>query len=309
MEKFIREVWSTRAIFKPGGLGKGGPVCVAVLLGAAFLIQWHRKPERKAEFEQRYFSIFLLLAYILLTTMSVVLFGIFDCDEFDTKGRTFLASDYSVTCNTAEHTGYKVYAVISMLSPLGGPVGFPLMAFALLWSFRGDIASPEGRTLQSQIRHRRKSEQLKPLSFLFDPFTPSNCYAVCLDCLRRIGLTGFLTCIPDVGLRCTTGILISVLAMSEKLASRPYHDSVTNSIAVSCDMGIFGVFLVASLLHSDGADPTSAWVSVALLAFVFIGAGLVSLVQVQESARLAKILPPPETKIEWAAHYNKKKFR
>ena len=99
-----------------------------------------------------------------------------------------------------------------------------------------------------------------------------------------------------------------MLAISEKLASRPYHDSLTNSIAVSCDMGIFGVFLVASLLISGGADADSAWVSLALMASVFIGAGLVTLVQVRESRRLASILPPPETKIEWAATYNKKKF-
>ena len=66
------------------------PLGLAGVLYLAFELQSRLKPHNRGLYEQRYGFIFLLVSYILLPTMSVVLFGVFECDEFEDGSDLFI---------------------------------------------------------------------------------------------------------------------------------------------------------------------------------------------------------------------------
>ena len=51
----------------------------------------------------------------VFTSTSTVVFKTFACDEEAVEGKSFLRADYSLSCNTAEHTWYKVYAGVMIV--------------------------------------------------------------------------------------------------------------------------------------------------------------------------------------------------
>ena len=51
----------------------------------------------------------------VLTSTSTVVFQTLACDEEAVEGESYLRADYSLSCNTAEHTWYKMYAAVMIV--------------------------------------------------------------------------------------------------------------------------------------------------------------------------------------------------
>ena len=95
------------------------PVLTTATLGLAYGIQSCCKPHRKDVYLQVYGWLFLFKAYVLLPTMSVALFGMFECSSFDKGKYLLLDTDLSIDCYTQEHLIFMIYAGVFMFSPVG----------------------------------------------------------------------------------------------------------------------------------------------------------------------------------------------
>ena len=51
----------------------------------------------------------------MFTSASTVVFKTFGCDNSVVEGESYLRADYSISCQTATHTLYKVYAGFMLL--------------------------------------------------------------------------------------------------------------------------------------------------------------------------------------------------
>ncbi|CAM9212963.1 unnamed protein product, partial [Hapterophycus canaliculatus] len=58
----------------------------------------------------RHFAAGLLLSFLVFTSTSTVVFETFACDNEAVKGESYLRADYNLSCDSAEHTWYRVYA-------------------------------------------------------------------------------------------------------------------------------------------------------------------------------------------------------
>ena len=91
--------------------------------------------EAEAKHQRRFFSLFLLLSYLILPTCSSAILRMFKCDEFEDVGTSFMVADYSLICQIdgetqTERKGWMVFAAAMLLIY---PFGIPLMYAVLLW--------------------------------------------------------------------------------------------------------------------------------------------------------------------------------
>jgi hypothetical protein len=60
----------------------------------------------------KHHTVFLVMTFLLYSTVSTVVFQTFACDTIEPTGKSYLRADYSVMCGTSEHLFYKWYAVV-----------------------------------------------------------------------------------------------------------------------------------------------------------------------------------------------------
>lgn len=81
-----------------------------------FLVCWYNKlkketDEKSISLRNKLFELFLALTFLLLPSVSVKIFTTFGCVDFD-NGTSFLKVDFSLDCQSAEHTFYKAFCCI-----------------------------------------------------------------------------------------------------------------------------------------------------------------------------------------------------
>ncbi|CAN0479076.1 unnamed protein product, partial [Discosporangium mesarthrocarpum] len=149
----------------------------------------------------------------VFSSVSTVIFKTFSCDTIADTNKRYLREDYSISCDTKEYQGYRVYASIMVLVY---PVGIPLLYFWILWRNRSKLnpkldstvhtpghtqpqptMTPQeeilyNKELQAKVSSRKKDPDLAPSLFLWKDFGPSLYYYEVVECGRRILLTGAL---------------------------------------------------------------------------------------------------------------------
>jgi hypothetical protein len=60
----------------------------------------------------KHHTVFLVMTFLLYSTVSTVVFQTFACDVIEPTGESYLRADYSVSCQTSEHLFYKWYAAV-----------------------------------------------------------------------------------------------------------------------------------------------------------------------------------------------------
>ena len=88
---------------------------------------------QKDEESSTYFSLFLLLTYLVLPSTALKIFSSFKTDEFDAGGdgeRSFLAVDYSIDAHTAEYDALWFYAgCMTLIYVIGTPLLYAVLLF------------------------------------------------------------------------------------------------------------------------------------------------------------------------------------
>jgi hypothetical protein len=60
----------------------------------------------------KHHTVFLVMTFLLYSTVSTVVFQTFACDVIEPTGESYLRADYSLSCQTSEHLFYKWYAAV-----------------------------------------------------------------------------------------------------------------------------------------------------------------------------------------------------
>ena len=124
---------------------------------------------------QKHQAAVIYFAFLVYSPVSYRIFRTFGCDELD-DGESYLRADYSLSCWTARHSWYEVYAFIMVgVYPIGIAAAF---AGLLVWHQR-DLVKPDRGTML----------HLKPSNGIWAAYKPSRYYYEVVECGRRISFT------------------------------------------------------------------------------------------------------------------------
>lgn len=115
-----------------------------------------------ATVKRRHLSVALFVMFVVYATVSYTVFETFVCDTMD-DGNSYLRADYSVTCSTPLHTGYKVYAALMVMVY---PVGFPCVFGWWLFKYRNELTEED----------RQTNPEIRPLADLWEPYKREKYY-------------------------------------------------------------------------------------------------------------------------------------
>jgi hypothetical protein len=198
----------------------------------------------------KHVQVFLTMTFLIYSTVSTVLFQTFACDAIP-NGGSYLRADYSVSCNTAKHTIYKIYSGLMILVY---PIGIPALYAYLLWQQRKQLHTSTDPSTQS----RDSNLSLRKTRFLWQTYKPALYYWEVVECIRRLLLTGTMVFIfPNTTAQPAIACLLAASAVVLVLWWKPHADSMDASIYVLGAIIVFlSVFL--SLLVKIQADAAAA---------------------------------------------------
>jgi hypothetical protein len=86
------------------------PIAVTLVLACTYACLKYQQIERFKEIAAKHYLVFLVMTYLIYSTVSTVVFQTFACDTLEATGVSYLRADYSMQCNTALHTKYRVFS-------------------------------------------------------------------------------------------------------------------------------------------------------------------------------------------------------
>lgn len=88
-----------------------GPLICVAILGVTYLVGTKRNGECDEEAvpvaRRKHLSAFLLLTFMVYSTVSSTLFQMYACDKLD-SGETYLRADYRIECDSSKHRTLQV---------------------------------------------------------------------------------------------------------------------------------------------------------------------------------------------------------
>ena len=188
----------------------------------------------------RCFTFALAISYVVLPTVTTIIFGAFPCDVFvyGSETESFLRADYSISCEDASYQTFKVYGGLMILLI---PVGIPFTYAVILWRRKEKI--------KKDIEEREKDEALMTVAFLFDSYKPEYWYFEIFETCRRLALTGALGAIkPGTITQLAFGMLLSLCGIMVYCYASPYVNTRDNLLQIMSNLQIFLVMLTALVL-------------------------------------------------------------
>ncbi|GMH61636.1 hypothetical protein TrST_g9108 [Triparma strigata] len=190
-----------------------------------------------SEHRQGLFTIAIAVTYLTLPTVTTMIFSLFPCDDLD-DGQSYLRSDYSISCDGEERTGWVVFGLLMILV---FPIGVTSAYWMLLWADREKIRRP--------IEVREQDEELMTKAFLFEPYKPEYWYFEVVETARRLMMTGVLSTIkPGSFVQLSSGLLMSIGYVVFISNIHPYVEVRDNTIAVLTGCQLVLVFMTASFM-------------------------------------------------------------
>ncbi|KAG5181611.1 hypothetical protein JKP88DRAFT_263559 [Tribonema minus] len=242
-----------------GGGGGGGASVSGGTSSSRSLAQWRsaRARERLDDIVSRHATLLLAFTFLIFSFASTTVFQTFACDCLDGTGECYLRADYALSCGTARHRAYVIYASFMVLVY---PVGIPALYAYMLRRHRKGIARHEDGGVVAA--------SLKPTKFLWTPYKKTVYFWELIECARRLLLSGFLVFIfpgtPAQSAVACTLALITIVVYGE-LA--PHKDSTDHRVYVLGSIIIFFSMFSALLVQGDyvAQDDRSAQVISVLL--------------------------------------------
>ena len=192
------------------------------------------------KFRAQCFTLALAISYVVLPTVTTIIFGAFPCDVFVYGSETdsFLRADYSISCEDASYRTFKVFGGLMLLLI---PVGIPLTYAVILWRRKEKI--------KRDVEEREKDDALMTVAFLFDSYKPEYWYFEIFETCRRLALTGALGAIkPGTITQLAFGMLLSLCGIMVYCCSMPYNNKRDNLLQILSNLQIFLVMLTALVL-------------------------------------------------------------
>ena len=189
------------------------PFIVLVFLGVTYIVANLKNGGSQDSLKQirdKHVSMVLLLAFFVFSSVSSMLFLMFDCEALDDE-RKYLRADYSIDCSSERHQALTFYSYLMIVVY---PVGIPAFyATLLFWNRR---VLEDGAT-------RDKSPLVKSISHLWEPYKPSRFFFEVVECGRRILLAGVIVLGDGNAAQIAVTLMISFLFAMILEALAPYE--------------------------------------------------------------------------------------
>jgi hypothetical protein len=250
-----------------------------------------KRAERLARVQSRHQLVFLVMTFLIYSTVSTTVFQTFACDSTAGLGGSYLRTDYSISCGTRTHTLYRVYAAFMVLLY---PLGIPAIYAYLLWSHKELLRATAAATgsssgsFRSTLKRRREHTALSTSQFLWQAYRPEMYYWELVECARRLLLTGAIVFIyPNTATQAAVACVLSVLSLGVVLRFRPHCDAVSEHLYITGSTIIFLSMFLALLIKANvnEADTRSQGAYSAVLVVMNIALLAVALLQIALAGR------------------------
>jgi len=264
----------------------------AEIAGMRLSLEEAKESDSKAFANYAYFV--LCLAYLMLpVTSTAIADTLRGCRRYDDGTGTnsdvaYYFADLSEECSGPKYRFYQTFGYVMIFSPIGGPVGCPLMFGALLAWNKKAISDPTGKDLPTKLQNRNNDKKLKPLMFLFSAYVPQRWWYDSYDCIRRVSLTALLVLIEIPQQRLTVAVYLSFLFVLVHCTSRPYSNHRTNGLALGAHVLIFTVFFSGQQLLVGVWDGEDSSLGSALVTGILLVTCVLVYLQITESKETAQ---------------------
>jgi len=181
-----------------------------------------------------------LVGFCVLPSTSLTIFQIFQCHEFN-DGASYLTSDMSISCDTAQYDSYFAYAVFCIIVY---PVGIPLSFFVVLYLHK------EGIMARDPLAPVPK--KLEKYAFLFVDYATDMWHGEVFRSVMRVMLSAMVVTISSSSVsRASWG---SILAFGYLVITREYQAFLkpsNNAMALGAQYQIFFTYVMAFFLTAD----------------------------------------------------------
>lgn len=266
-----------------------------------------KRRERRAELRDNRFTIGLLLSYLVLPTVSTLLFSMYNCldlyedpcvhdhnpyadiedDDYPYTGdagckrltTAYLINDLSIRCKGNE---YEFYAhVLTPIFIMIYPVGMPLTYLTFLYYFRHDL-NPSNLDADSVRLKRNADKYLQKIRFLWNDYHPRYYYFEFVEAFRRLALTGMLVTIRNRFRRVIVGFIMALMSFVLYREAQPFIWPESNLLASVCQMQLIITFFMCLLIQTPEFEETPTLIGTVLLGANIVAIGLVIVLQFKE---------------------------
>ena len=228
-----------------------GPIVAVTTLGVTYSVAVLRNRGSGAVLaiiRHKHVSALLLLAFLVHSSVSTILFQTFACDRLD-DGENYLRADYRIHCDSQKHVAFTIYS--SFMTTLYA-IGIPVLFAGLLFKDRRLLAATAHRSNSRNNDARADNPHLLPTSQLWGPYRPKRFYYEVIECGRRILLTGVVVFIyPNTAaqIAITLAIAFTFAMVSEGL--NPYASTWDTWVSRMGHVVVVATVYVALLLKVD----------------------------------------------------------
>ena len=187
-----------------------GPIIAVVMLGITYSVAAVRNRKLDGALtnvRQKHVSAALLLAFLVYSSVSSILFQTFSCERLD-DGKTYLRADYRIQCDSQTHMAYTIYAgIMTVLYTLG----IPALYACILFKDRHLLANKNNSSTDKGGSDERENNlRLCATSNLWKPYKPERFFYELVEYGRRILLTGVIVLIyPNTAAQIAITLAIS----------------------------------------------------------------------------------------------------
>lgn len=225
-----------------------GPFVALIFLGVTYTVaqnrhRWSAAAIRTVQYKHA--SAALLLAFLVYSSVSSVLFRMFSCEILD-DGHVYLRADYRIKCDSPKHMALQFYAAAMIIVY---PIGIVALYATLLLRNRKALQKKKGRENNLSIRS---------ISELWRPYRSPRYYYELIECVRRALLSGVSVLIhpgPGAQVRVMMVIAFGFFGVAEGLA--PYESTWNAWINRLGHIIIFMSLYVALLLQGEAPEADS----------------------------------------------------
>ncbi|CAM9332568.1 unnamed protein product, partial [Laminaria digitata] len=253
------------------------PLVVLSMLAAAYYVA--KKKYRSSNsgivvVRNQFLSAALFVVFFVYSSVSSTILQTFRCDLLD-DSVLYLQADYSLTCSSAKHKAYTVYAsLMFIVYPLGIPV------FFAWWLVRN--------RKYLKMSDRETTAHLKPFCSIWGTYRPSRYYYEVVECCRRITLSAAsVFFIPNSVNQIAIVLSLAFVFLFVSESVSPFERNADMSLYRWGNGVILASMYVALLMKADSSNKESG--RLAIFGGVLIAANTVMIAAVLvQSVLLAK---------------------
>jgi hypothetical protein len=253
-----------------------GPIVITVMLYIASEVEcalYSEGTERRQDprIRRRYYQYFLYLTYLVLPSVTTVIFGMFPCQNVDTQeeDQYYLRNDLSISCSSERYTtGVTIAAFMIVVYPFGIPAFYfwQLFLHRDLIRYRSD-GNNGGRIADVAAKY----------GFLYESYEPRFWYWESVEAIRRIVLTGVVSVLsPSSSTQSAAGMILALVYIGLYGQLKPYEDDKDDTLAFVGQYQIFWTFFGTlvignDLLGSKQDNTVAAFIIIGNLTVFFLG--------------------------------------